>query len=116
MVTSLTIGYKFLRNLKKCSPLSGLTFYLVLNHVLVDELPSVVAVIRSDEERWIRPYPEQSSIHLQDFWIPALVRRFAARAVASLGSEMRERLGTLELALPVISCVRTGKIYITNKP
>jgi hypothetical protein len=48
------------KEFEKCSSLSGLTFYLVSNHILVDELPSygdtVVAVIRSDEECWIPPY------------------------------------------------------------
>jgi hypothetical protein len=119
LVTSLTIGCKFLRNLKKCSPLSGLTFYLVSNHILVDELPSygetVVAANRSDEERWIPPYAEQSSIHLQDLWIPAVVRRFATRAVASLGSEMRKRLGDFGVGTTCHICVGTGKICITNK-
>src|SRR5258708_2248865 len=45
----------------------------------------------------------QGSIRLQDLWIPAVVRGFAAGAVASLGSEMHQRLGALELALPVVS-------------
>jgi hypothetical protein len=48
------------QQIEKCSSLSGLTFYLISNHILVDELPSygdsVVAVIRSDEECWIPPY------------------------------------------------------------
>ena len=48
------------QELEKCSSLSGFTFYLISNHILVDELPSygdsVVAVIRSDEECWIPPY------------------------------------------------------------
>jgi hypothetical protein len=48
------------REFEKSSSLSGLTFYLISNHILVDELPSygddVVAVIRSDEECWIPPY------------------------------------------------------------
>jgi hypothetical protein len=48
------------KEFEKCSPLSGFTFYLVSNHILVDELPSygdtVVAAIRSDEECWIPPY------------------------------------------------------------
>jgi hypothetical protein len=51
---------RIFREFEKCSPLSGLTFYLISNHILVDELPSygddVVAVIRSDEECWIPPY------------------------------------------------------------
>ena len=38
------------QQLEKCSSLSGLTFYLISNHILVDELPSygdsVVAVIK----------------------------------------------------------------------
>jgi hypothetical protein len=48
------------QQLEKCSSLSGFTFYLISNHILVNELPSygdfVVAVIRSDEECWIPPY------------------------------------------------------------
>jgi hypothetical protein len=48
------------KELEQCSSLSGLTFYLISNHILIDELPSygndVVAVIRSDEECWIPPY------------------------------------------------------------
>jgi hypothetical protein len=51
---------RIFREFEKCSPLSGLTFYLVSNHDRVPELPSygdsVVAVIRSDEECWIPPY------------------------------------------------------------
>jgi hypothetical protein len=45
---------------EKVSSLSGLTFYLVWNHILVPELPSygdhVVAVLASDEECVIPPY------------------------------------------------------------
>jgi hypothetical protein len=48
------------KELEKCLSMSGFTFYLVSNHILVDELPSygdnVVAVVRSDEECWIPPY------------------------------------------------------------
>jgi hypothetical protein len=51
---------RIFKEFEKCSSLSGLTFYLISNHILVDELPSygddVVAVIRSDEECWIPPY------------------------------------------------------------
>jgi hypothetical protein len=51
---------RIFKEFEKCSPLSGLTFYLVCNHDLVSELPSygddVVVVIRSDEECWIPPY------------------------------------------------------------
>jgi hypothetical protein len=51
---------RIFREFEKCSSLSGLTFYLVSNHNLIDELPSygdsVVVVIRSDEECWIPPY------------------------------------------------------------
>jgi hypothetical protein len=51
---------RIFKEFEKCSSLSGLTFYLISNHRLVDELPSygddVVAVIRSDEECWIPPY------------------------------------------------------------
>ena len=51
---------RIFREFEKCSPLSGLTFYLVSNHDRVDELPSygddVVTVIRSDEECWFPPY------------------------------------------------------------
>ena len=51
---------RIFKEFENCSSLSGLTFYLISNHILVDELPSygddVVAVIRSDEECWIPPY------------------------------------------------------------
>ncbi len=51
---------RIFKEIEKYSSLSGLTFYLVSNHILVHELPSygdkVVAVIRSDEECWIPPY------------------------------------------------------------
>ena len=51
---------RIFKEFEKRSSLSGLTFYLISNHTLVDELPSygdsVVAVIRSDEECWIPPY------------------------------------------------------------
>jgi hypothetical protein len=51
---------RIFKEFEKCSSLSGLTFYLISNHILVDELPSygddVVAVIRSDEECWNPPY------------------------------------------------------------
>ena len=51
---------RIFKEFEKRSSLSGLTFYLISNHILVDELPSygddVVAVIRSDEECWIPPY------------------------------------------------------------
>ena len=51
---------RIFKEFEKCSSLSGLTFYLISNHILVYELPSygddVVAVIRSDEECWIPPY------------------------------------------------------------
>jgi hypothetical protein len=51
---------RIFREFEKCSSLSGLTFYLVSNHILVPELPSygdsVVVVIRSDEECWIPLY------------------------------------------------------------
>ena len=51
---------RIFKELEKCSSISGLIFYLVSNHILVDELPSygddVVVVIRSDEECWIPRY------------------------------------------------------------
>jgi hypothetical protein len=51
---------RIFKEFEKSSSLSGLTFYLISNHILVDELPSygddVVAVIRSDEECWTPPY------------------------------------------------------------
>jgi hypothetical protein len=51
---------RIFKEFEGCSSLSGLTFYLISNHILVDELPSygddVVAVIRSDEECLIPPY------------------------------------------------------------
>ncbi len=51
---------RIFKEFEKRSSLSGLTFYLISNHILVDELPSygddVVAVIRTDEECWIPPY------------------------------------------------------------
>jgi hypothetical protein len=51
---------RIFKEFEKYSSLSGLTFYLISNHILVDELPSygddVVAVIRSDEECWVPPY------------------------------------------------------------
>jgi hypothetical protein len=51
---------RIFKEFEQCSSLSGLTFYLVSNHILVDALPSygdsVVAVIRSDEECWLPPY------------------------------------------------------------
>ncbi len=51
---------RIFKEFEKYSSLSGLTFYLVSNHILVNELPSygntVVAIIRSDEECWIPPY------------------------------------------------------------
>ncbi len=54
---------RIFKEFEKCSPLSGLTFYLVSNHDRVNELPSygdgVVAVIRSDEECWVPPYQDK---------------------------------------------------------
>jgi hypothetical protein len=51
---------RIFKELEKSSSLGGLTFYLVSNHALVDELPSygdnVVVVIRTDEECWIPLY------------------------------------------------------------
>ena len=50
---------RIFKELEESPSLSGFTFYLVSNHILVDELPSygdkVVAVVRSDEECWIPP-------------------------------------------------------------
>jgi hypothetical protein len=46
---------------------------------------------------------EQGSVRLQDLRVCALVRRFAQRAITGLGAEMRQGLGILELALPVLS-------------
>ena len=47
---------RIFKEFEKLSSLRGLTFYLISNHDLVNELPSygddVVVVIRSDEECW----------------------------------------------------------------
>jgi hypothetical protein len=56
----LNYWVRVFKKFEKCSPLSGLTFYLITHHLLVGELPSygdnVVVVIRSGEECWIPPY------------------------------------------------------------
>ena len=61
------------KEFEKCSSLSGLTFYLISNHILVDELPSygddVVAVIRSDEECSDSALPDQGTVRFQDLRI-----------------------------------------------
>lgn len=56
----VTYWVRVFQEFEKISPLSGLTFYLVWNHILVPELPSygenVVAVIATDEECAFPPY------------------------------------------------------------
>src|SRR6516225_285786 len=57
----------------------------------------------------------QGAIRLQDLRIRALVRRIAARAVAGLGSEMRQRLGALELALFLVSASKRLRAQADDK-
>jgi hypothetical protein len=89
------------------SPQSGLTFYSVSNHILVDETAFVRRYRRCGHwkrRRVLDPaLSGQSSIHLQDLWIPPWCGASLPEQSPASDSEMRQRLGSLELAPPVIS-------------